>query len=70
MIRNICIRKLVFLNLDSVDLRAGPSSARVGGVLHAVGCPAASLASNTQVVTPKMSADIAQYPWGGSEMDQ
>lgn len=70
MIRNICIRKLVFLNLDTVDLGAKPSSARVGGVLHAVGCLATSLASSPQVVIPMMSADVAQCPWGRSGMDQ
>ena len=48
------------------DLGAGPSSAGVGSVLHAVEYPAASLASSPQVVTPKKSADITLCPWGGS----
>lgn len=65
MIRNICIRKPVFLNLDTIDLGAGPTSAGVRSVLHAVECPAASLVSTPQVVTPKVSADVAQCPWAG-----
>ena len=60
----------MFLNLDTVDLGAKPSSARVGGVLHAVGCLATSLASSPQVVIPMMSADVDQCTWCMSVMDK